>query len=117
MSRGTTIDVSWADRKLAKDCATDRAGARRFGSEQWEVLRRRLALLRAAPTLADVRGSPGRLHPLGADRAGKYALDLRAASRLVFAPDHQPLPELPAGGLDETRVTAIRIDGVVDYHD
>ena len=117
MSRGPTIDISWADRKLAKDCATDRAGVRRFGPQQWEALRRRLAVLRAAPTLADMRGTPGRLHPLGADRAAQYALDLRGPSRLVFEPDHEPLPEQPAGGLDETKVTAIRIVEVVDYHD
>lgn len=86
---------------------------RRFGPEQWAVLRRRLAVLRAAPTLADVRGTPGRLHALGADRAGQYALDLRGPSRLVF----EPLAGDGTGGPDEAAITAVRIIEVVDYHD
>jgi proteic killer suppression protein len=67
--------------------------------------------------LADVRGTPGRFHRLGANRAGQNALDLRGPARLIFEPDHDPLPELPAGGLDEAQVTAVRIVEVVDYHD
>jgi len=117
VKRTLPIDVSWADRKLAKDSESDRSGVRRFGGEQWTVIRRRLAVLRAAPTLADVRGTPGRLHPLIGDRRGQYALDLRGATRLVFEPNHEPLPELPAGGIDESSVTAVRIIEVVDYHD
>ena len=74
-------------------------------------------MLRAAPTLAEVRGTPGRLHPLGADRAGQYALDLRGALRLVFEPNHDPPSEHRAAGLDEASVKAVRIIEVVDYHD
>ena len=111
------IDVSWAERKLAKDCESDRSGVRRFGQEQWAVIRRRLAVLQAAPTLAEVRGTPGRLHPLTGNRRLQYALDLRGATRLVFEPDQEPLPELPTGGIDESRVTAVRIIEVVDYHE
>lgn len=111
------IDVSWGDRKLAKECETDRSGVRRFGADQWVVLKRRLTVLHAAPTLADVRGTPGRLHPLSANRAGQYALDLRGATRLIFEPNHDPLPESGDGRLDESRVTAVRVIEVVDYHD
>lgn len=74
-------------------------------------------MLRAAPTLAEVHGTPGRLHSLTGDRRGKYALDLRGPTRLVFEPEHDPLPELPEGGIDESNVTAVRIVEVVDYHD
>lgn len=96
---------------------SDRSGVRRFGPEQWAVLNRRLGVLAAAPTLADVRGTPGRLHPLSADRAGQYALDLRGATRLVFVSDHETLPRNAAGSIDESRITAIQIIEVVDYHD
>ena len=74
-------------------------------------------MLQAAPTLADVRGTPGRLHGLTGDRAGQYALDLRGSTRLIFEPNHDPVPERQGGGVDESRVTAIRIVEVVDYHD
>ena len=109
--------MSWASRRLAKDCETDESGTRRFGPEQWQVIRRRLGVLAGAPTLADVRGAPGRLHPLTGNRGGQFALDLRGATRLVFEPDHDPTPTLPTGGIDEAKVTAIQIVEVVDYHD
>ena len=117
-SRGAeAIDVSWANRRLAKACENDESGARHFGPEQWQVLRRRLGVLAAAPTLADVRGTPGRLHPLAGDRRGQYALDLRGSTRLVFVPNPDPPPRVAAGGIDEAKVTAILIVEVVDYHD
>lgn len=90
---------------------------RRFGAKQWAVLKRRLTVLFAAPTLADVRGTPGRLHPLAANRAGQYALDLRGATRLIIEPTHDPMPEHEDGRVDESRVTAVRVIEVVDYHD
>jgi proteic killer suppression protein len=117
-SRGAgVIEISWANRRLAKECETDASGLRRFGPEQWQVIRRRLGVLAAAPTLVDVRGAPGHFHPLAGDRRGQYALDLRGPTRLVFEPDHDPPPTLPSGGIDEAKVTAICILEVVDYHD
>ena len=68
---------------------------------------------------ADARcpdGAPRNLHQLSADRAGQFALDLRGSYRLVFAPNHDPLPLLADGGIDRTLVTKIRITEVVDYH-
>jgi proteic killer suppression protein len=90
---------------------------RHFGPEQWQVLRRRLVVLAAAPTLADVRDTPGRLHPLAGNRRGQYALDLRGSTRLVFVSNQDPPPTGAAGGIDEAKVTAILIVEVVDYHD
>ncbi len=90
---------------------------RRFGAEHWQVLRRRLGVLGKAPTLDDLRGTPGRLHALTGSRSGQFAFDLRGPFRLVFEPNHDPLPSLADGGLDATRVTRIRILHVVDYHE
>lgn len=59
---------------------------------------------------------PGECHVLTGDRAGQYATSISANYRLIFIPDHDPLPMLPDGGTDRARVTAIRILEVVDYH-
>jgi hypothetical protein len=75
-----------------------------------------LASLRAAPSLADMAGAPGNCHTLGADRAGAFAVDLWGPYRLVFLPEHNPLPTLDDGGIDRTKVTHIKIEEVVDYH-
>jgi toxin HigB-1 len=101
---------------LEKSCSDDRRGAREWGTEQWKVLRRRLASLRAAPTLADMRGVPGNCHLLTADRDGEFAVDLRGPYRLIFEPGHDPVPRLDDGSIDIAKVTTIRIKEVQDYH-
>jgi len=102
---------------LARDCASDSRGAKRFGSV-WPALKRRLATLRAAETLEDLRGAPGRLHELShGERAGSLAMRVTANLRLVFRPDHQPRPIKPDGGLLWPEVRRISIEEIVDYHE
>jgi hypothetical protein len=110
------IDVDWGNRGLAKACSSDAAGSRRFGAENWRLLRRRLASLLGAPTLADLDDAPGRCHALGADRSGQFALALWGPYRLILVPS-PPVPLLPDGGIDRRAVTAVRIVEIVNYHD
>jgi proteic killer suppression protein len=110
------IDISWSDRKLQKSCSSDKDGKRTFGADQWKVLKRRLISFEVAPALADMQGVPGRFHELSADRAGQFSLDLRGSYRLIFAPDHEPVPLLDDGGIARAVVTKIVITEVVDYH-
>jgi toxin HigB-1 len=111
------IKISWSDRKLERVCASDKRGQRKWGADHWMLLRRRLASIAAAPTLQDLEGVPGRFHALRADRKSEFAMSLWGAYRLVFAPDHDPLPTLPDGGVDRSRVTKVSITEVVNYHD
>lgn len=114
--RRLSIDISWGDRKMAKDCATDKAGQCRWGADNWKVLKRRLASLAAAPALTAMEGVPGRCHQLGGDRRGQFAVDLWGSYRLVFVPNHNPIPSLDDGWIDRALVTKILIIEVVDYH-
>ena len=84
-------------------------GARRLAS--------RVADLRAVATLADAIHLPGRLHALVGNRAGQFSLDLDHPFRLLFVPDHDPLPELATGGLDRAAVTHVRLVGIVNTHE
>lgn len=110
------IEISWSSRKLEKTCSGDRHGSRNWGADNWKLLKRRLAALGAAPTLADMHGVPGRCHQLHADRDGEFAVDLWGPYRLIFQPDHDPVPRLDEGGIDTGNVTQIRINEVDDYH-
>jgi proteic killer suppression protein len=110
------IDISWSDRKLEKSCASDKAGQRHFGAPNWKLMKRRLAALRAAPTLTDMEGVPGNCHALSADREGEFAVYLWGQYRLVFEPNHEPIPRFDDGGIDKSRVTGVVITEVVDYH-
>jgi len=109
------IDISWSDRKLERFCSSDKAGQRQFGADNWKLLKRRLASLAGAPTLADMQNVPGNCHALSADRDGHFAVHLWGQFRLIFRP-HEPAPLLDDGGIDRAQVTGISITEVVDYH-
>ena len=105
MQWGLIIDISWSDRKLEKTCASETSGQRSFGADGWKITKRRLSSLIAAPTLGAMDGVPGKCHALSADRAGQFAVNLGGAMRLVFAPDHDPVPRLEDGGINTSLVT------------
>ena len=77
----------------------------------------RMNLLRESASLSEVPTTPpeGR-HVLSGRRRGQYAVDLLHPFRLVFVPNHSPVPTVDGGGVDIERVTAIEIIEVVDYH-
>ena len=49
-------------------------------------------------------------------RSGKLSVDLDHPYRLIFIPDHDPVPRRDDGGLDWSQVTTIKIVGVEDTH-
>ncbi|MEY2911543.1 MAG: hypothetical protein RLZZ184_852 [Cyanobacteriota bacterium] len=59
------------------------------------------------------------------DRAGQYALDIdkskpgrgRVGKRLVFKPDNDPVPLTEDGSVFWSKVTAVCIVFIGDYHD
>lgn len=58
---------------------------RRFANIR-NVLERKLAMLDAATTLADLKSPPGnRLEPLAGDRAGQHSIRVNDQFRLCFA--------------------------------
>jgi len=44
------------------------------------------------------------------------AVDMDGNNRLIFEPDHDPVPVADGGGIDLQQVTAVKILGVEDYH-
>ncbi len=73
--------------------------------------------LSAADTLAEISALPSaRCHQLIGDRAGQFAVDVQHPFRVIFEPAHDPVPRKEDGGIDLTRVMAIRILEVTDYH-
>jgi proteic killer suppression protein len=63
-----------------------------------------------------MRGLPGRCHELTGDKPGQLALNVSGNYRLIFEPADASIERKPDGGLDWTKVTAVRILGVEDYH-
>ena len=112
------MDISFQSRKMAKEFNEHTQLVRRHGARRAKLIRRRLDELRAAETLEVMRTIPGaRCHELHQNLAGKLAVNLDQPYRLIFEPAHDPVPTKDDGGLDWTRVTAIRILSVEDYHE
>lgn len=90
---------------------------RAFGENCGRKIARRLTVLGAADTLADVSPlPPERRHQLTGDRAGEFAVDVEQPYRLIFRPDHDPIPRTQDGGVDLRSVTRIEIIEIEDYH-
>ena len=79
------------------------------------VVLRRIAVIRAAVTMADLQHVPGRFHQLTGNRAGAFAFHVSPNWRLLIAPEGETSFG-PGGGLDLGGVTAVRVLGVLDYH-
>lgn len=104
-----------ADQKLFSDPGNLR---KKFGNEQAKLIRSRLNQLINVNALADLRKLPQlRCHELKHNRAGQLSVDIRHPYRLLFLPDHDPIPQKSDGGLDWNQVTAVLIVGIVDTHE
>ena len=111
------MEICYRSRKLEKLCNIEKEMRAKLGPRLVGVLQQRLAELRAADNLEDMRSLPGAgCHELSQDRKGQIAVTLVHPRRLVFEPADEPLPSKQDGGLDWGRVTRIRIIEIVDYH-
>lgn len=109
------MEIDFKDRKLRELCERRDTAERKLGAPCARKLRSRLADLQAANCVTDLVA--GRPHPLSGDRSGQFAVDLEGGRRLVFEPDHNPVPLRDDCGIDWSRVTRIRIVYAGDYHD
>jgi plasmid maintenance system killer protein len=109
------VEVSFDDSRLKSLCESDKELRKACGVVRAKKIQQRLAALRAAETLADMRTLPGRCHELKADRAGQLSLDLDHPYRLLFTPAVDTPPG-PGGGLDWAAVTAVVVLSVTDTH-
>ena len=111
------MDISFKTRKLQKIFNSQGNLQRNYGADMSRAIQRRMAILKNAPNLSCVPANPPmHLHQLTGNREKQFAVDLSQPHRLVFTPNHEPLPTREDGGLDRGRITAIVILAVVDYH-
>jgi plasmid maintenance system killer protein len=110
------MEVTFSTKKLQKICNSEKKLRGEYGPRMAQLIMRRLADLSAAENLEQMRSLPGRCHALTQDLDGHFALDLVHPERLVFKPDHDPLPELTDGSIDWKNVTEIQVTDIGDYH-
>ncbi|MHC5717761.1 MAG: type II toxin-antitoxin system RelE/ParE family toxin [Nostoc sp.] len=109
------MEITFADSKLQKLCEQQDPAQRKLGTNCAKKLRTQLAILGAASCVTElVIGHP---HPLKGDRVGEFAVNLEGGKRLVFKPDNDPIPLSEDGSIDWSKVTAVCIVLIGDYHD
>ena len=111
------MDITFRNSKLQRTLNSDRELRRTYGDNLAKKIQMRLNILKGADNLALVPvAGPTRLHALTQNRKGQYAVDLDRRNRLIFAPNHHPIPLRKDGGVDLENVTEITILEVTDYH-
>lgn len=90
---------------------------RKFGDRMAKAIKMRLQLLRHAPALADIPVTPPpRRHQLSQNRDEQFAVVLVHPYRLIFEVNQDPIPRNDDNGVDVTKVTAVKVIEVTDYH-
>ena len=104
-------------RRELRDFSSELTAIPGVGEKTAAKLKQRITEFQAFDSLADASSLPGiRCHELSADRKGQLAVDLVHPYRLIFLPNHDPLPTKADGGLDWKLVTGIVVVEVVDDH-
>lgn len=110
------MEITFGDRKLAKIANDDRKLDREYGKLRADKIRTRLAQLRDALTLEDVRYLAGNFHELRNDRKGQWACDLDQPFRLIFTPHENPIPTNADGQYVWIEITGVEVIEITNYH-
>ena len=112
------MDISYKSNKVDKTLNKYKELVKAYGDKQAKKIKIRMSEFRAAVSLEDIFSLPqARCHPLSGQQEGQLSVDIIYPLRIVFIPDHNPIPLLEDGGLDKSNITAIKILGVEDTHD
>lgn len=110
------VEVSYRSKKLEKQLTNSKEMVKSFGQLARKV-NQRLKDLSDADNLAIMRSIPAaRCHELTGNHKGQLAVDISGNYRLIFEPNHNPVPKKDDGGLKWEDVTKILINGIEDYH-
>jgi toxin HigB-1 len=111
------MDIYFATPKLQKLCNSEKKLRGEYGPRMALLLQQRLTELADADVLETMRSIVGaRCHELTANLKGHLAVDLVHPHRLLFKPFGEPVPLKDDGGLDWSKVKAVEVVAVIDYH-
>lgn len=110
------MEIRFKSRKLEKQLTDPKEMLKSFGQLARKISQR-LKDLSDADNLEIMRTLPAaRCHELTGDRKGELAVDVSGNYRMIFEPNHNPLPIKDKGGLNWEQITKIQIIEIEDYH-
>lgn len=111
------MEILFSSAKMAKVFSDHSALVKEYGEKLARNVGTRLLLLESVNSLVDVPFLPPiHCHPLKGDRKGLFAVDISKNYRLIFRPEHAPIPRKENGEVALERITKITILGIEDYH-
>lgn len=113
------MKIAYRTEKLEKLLKNERELEKEFGAKVAKAIKMRKALLESVDHLGEVPHTPPeKRHELSGRAKGKFSVYTAANSgvRIVFVPNHDPVPEKDDGGVDLEAVTDILILEITDYH-
>jgi proteic killer suppression protein len=110
------MEINYKTRKLEKSFTDTKVMLASYGSRARKV-NQRIKELKAAANLEVMKTIPAaNCHLLKVDRSNQFAVDIPANWRIIFEPDHDPIPVNKDGSIDCSAITKITIIEVKDYH-
>ena len=111
------MNISYKNRKLEKSVASLSVIKATYGTRA-KLVNQRKNELEAATSLQIMRAIPAaNCHVLTGNLDGKLAVDISGNYRIIFEPNHNPIPLLIDGGLNWSLVTDIKVLAIgEDYH-
>ncbi len=111
------MEIIYKTNKLEKTVESPSAILKNYGTRA-KLVNQRLKELEAAKSLEDFRFIPkANCHLLEPKKDGIFAVDISGNHRIIFEPNHNPIPLKEDGGFDWTQIISIKIlDIGEDYH-
>lgn len=110
------MQITYKSRKLETSLTDAKTTVATYGTRAKKV-NQRMKELKAAETLEVMSSIPAaNCHPLKAGRSDQFAVDISANWRIIFEPDHNPIPAKDDGSIDLSAITKITVLEVKDYH-
>jgi proteic killer suppression protein len=110
------VKITYKTNKLERQLTVAKEMQKAFGTMAKKV-NQRMKELRASSNLEVMKTIPAaNCHELKGDRQGEFAVNISGNYRIIFEPDHDPLPLKEDNSIDCIRIIDIRILGTEDYH-
>jgi len=113
--RGNRLEVAFDSRALRTICENEHQATLELGSTVAQILKHRLADLRAALSVTDLL--VGRPRLLDGTASRLMVVDLIDGYRLVFTANHTKNPKTEAGDLDWGRISRVKVLRIEDDRD
>lgn len=110
------MKIRYSSNKLAKQFSNATEIKKAFGTMAPKVSQRIDEMI-SSDNLAILKQIPAaKCHELWGDRKGEWAVMISKNFRIIFEPDHDPIPKGKQGEVDAILVTDILITKTEDYH-